>query len=333
MKTKDLLSICILSIASVFGMSSCGKFTTKGVPYYNYDPYDYTFRFSSKYNPDPASHFNAGTNELSDPPLSIFENRDNSIEYWNKRIRILEKERRWRRHEPRYIKNCTKWLTMFYADLYASGGNMQAFSEKYAQNIDSVLRPTLAAAYEKANNGAGGLDWALFAFSLKNPAEAQQLKISYSKNHWFNVQLPGKDTLILKVRIEDDRPQPLINGLLKPKQNIIMTPLCRMKAHALVELYHDMGELTNKDFTDKYAASFEPEILDTLRYGDRDGYDWDKLKIGKEKFTDIRDEDITYLGDDWFFIAPLRHNVGFIALQMKVSGTKFKITGFKVPEP
>jgi hypothetical protein len=238
----------------------------------------------------------------------------------------------WKNHEPRYIKKCTKWLQRFYADLYASGGNMQAFSEKYAQNIDSVLRPTLAAAYEKANNRAGGLDWALFAFNLKNPAEAQQLKISYSKNHWFNVQLPGNDTLTLRVRIEDCRPKVLINGLLKPQGNIIMTPFCRMRAHALVQLYHDLGELSNKDFTEKYVLSFAPEILDSLRYGDRDGYDWDKLKIGKEKFTDIRDEDITYLGDDWFFIAPRHRSAGFIALQMNESSWFFKVTGYKVPD-
>jgi hypothetical protein len=257
---------------------------------------------------------------------------NDELAYINANVRRHNARVYWELNEPRYIKKCTKWLTTFYADLYASGGNMQAFSEKYAQNIDSVMRPTLNAAYEKANNGAGGLDWTLFAFNLKNPAEAQQLKISYSKEHWFNVQLPGKDTLILKVRIEDYKPKILINGLLKPQGNIIMTPLCRMKAHALVELYHDMGKLTNKDFTDKYAITFTPEILDTLRDGDRKGYDWDKLKIGKEKFTDIRDEDITYLGDNWFFIASLRRSAGFIALQMKVSGTKFKITGFKVPD-
>lgn len=313
MKIKLLALQCVSTLI----IASCSTPAKYEGPFFEI-PFAY-----NPYRPNPLSPENKFIYKIDD----LFEN-DSVI----RERRYWERVNSWRHHEARYIKKCVKWLRSFYTDLYTCGGNLQDLSAKYAANIDSVLRTTLAAAYERDNPQGEGLDWALFGFNVKDSTELRALEISYDQNRWFNVRLLKKDTLILRVRIEDYKPKILINGLLNPTHNTIMTPFIRMKIRALVKLYHELDSCNYDDFTKRYEKTFSLNVLDSLQAAGKNVYNWDKLKLGKEKFAAIRDEDVSYLGDDWFLIAPMRRKVGLVVIQLKEIGPNFKVTEIKVPE-
>ena len=246
---------------------------------------------------------------------------DEYIEKWWQKRQYEKKQAKWRRHKKKFYKNGLKFLNTFYDDLYAANGS--AFTEKYASHVDSVLMPALG-------KDDGQLAWDVFGKQPEEASERKRITITPYQEHWFNVQVPGPDTLNIKVRIDDDK-NFLINGLQNTAKGINLSPLIRVKSVFLARFYNQLYSETDWDhFNGMYLSHLSDDVRNALHRGSST-YEWSQLKIGKDESLKFKTDDITYDRDNWFVVHPKNSDNLKARIQLKVIDDKLVITGLINP--
>ena len=254
-------------------------------------------------------------------PDRLFDYTDEYIEKWWQKRQYEKKQAKWRRHKKKFYKNGLKFLNTFYDDLYAA--NESDFTEKYASHVDSVLMPALG----KDN---GQLAWDVFGKQPEEASERKRITITPYQEHWFNVQVPGPDTLNIKVRLDDDK-NFLINGLQNTAKDISLSPLIRVKSVFLARFYTQLYSETDWDqFTGMYLSHLSDDVRNALHRGSNI-YEWSQLKIGRDESLKFKTDDITYDRDNWFVVHPKNSDNLKARIQLKVIDDKLVITGLVVP--
>ena len=248
---------------------------------------------------------------------------DEYIEKWWQKRQYEKKQAKWRRHKKKFYKNGLKFLNTFYDDLYAANGS--AFTEKYASHVDSVLMPALG-------KDDGQLAWDVFGKQPEEASERKRITITPYQEHWFNVQVPGPDTLNIKVRLDDDK-NFLINGLQNTAKGINLSPLIRVKSVFLARFYNQLYSETDWDhFTGMYLSHLSDDVRLALNgYGKNTAYNWNLLKIGRDESLKFKTDDITYDRDNWFVVHPKNSDNLKARIQLKVIDNNLVITGLVVP--
>ena len=254
-----------------------------------------------------------------DLPYSDYS--DEYIDKWWKERQYAKKLAKWQRHKKKFYKNGLKFLNTFYDDLYAANGS--DFTEKYASHVDSVLMPALG-------KDDGQLAWDVFGKQPEEASERKRITITPYQEHWFNVQVPGPDTLNIKVRLDDDK-NFLINGLQNTARGINLSPLIRVKSVFLARFYNQLYSETDWDhFTGMYLSHLSDDVRNALHRGSST-YEWSQLKIGRDESLKFKTDDITYDRDNWFVVHPKNSDNLKARIQLKVIDDKLVITGLVVP--
>ena len=257
------------------------------------------------------------------------EAKDWGVERWNDYVAQMTKKAKWERHKDKFYKKGKVFLETFYADLYAPKANWQAFSEKYASHLDTVLLPLLKSTYDK-RHASMGVAWEAFGWHVDDTNESQRLSIKPYKDHWFEVQVVDADTHRVRVRIDNDRKY-IINGLYNPDQNITMSPLIKVKKLFLRNFYNDMSRETDVEkFTKMYKSHCADFILKAL-LKDTGEYDWSLLSIGKGDMQEITEDDIDYERDGWLWVKPQWYDGPEVRVQLALIKDKLVITGLINP--
>ena len=313
---KNVINFVIMLFSAISMLSSCSASL-------NHADYDYHGYYRT-YDPGIiSSDFRSFHYGYSFPHMS---GRD--IESWNTYVENKKKKAKWERHKDKFYKKGKVFLETFYADLYAPKANWQAFSEKYASHLDTVLLPLLKSTYEK-RHASIGVAWEAFGWHVDEANEGQRLNIKPYKDHWFEVQIVDTDTHRVRVRIDNDRKY-IINGLYNPDQNITMSPLIKVKKLFLRNFYNDMSRTDKDTFTKKYERHCTELILNAMRT-DQGKYNWDLLSIGKDGMHPVMESDISYDRDGWLWVKPRWYDGPEVRVQLALIKDKLVITGLINP--
>lgn len=323
---KKVLLNYLLIIASFYWFSGCsptpidkhGKPLYPVYPIATYDPGTINTSFD---------YFHPPTGSTLHMPLDA-EAKDWGVERWNDYVAQMTKKAKWERHKDKFYKKGKVFLETFYADLYDPKANWQAFSEKYASHLDTVLLPLLKSTYEK-RHASIGVAWEAFGWHVDEANEGQRLSIKPYKDHWFEVQMVDTDTHRVRVRIDNDRKY-IINGLYNPDQNITMSPLIKVKKLFLRNFYNDMSRTDKDTFTKKYERHCTELILNAMRT-DQGKYNWDLLSIGKDGMHPVMESDISYDRDGWLWVKPRWYDGPEVRVQIALVKDKLVITGLINP--
>ena len=324
MKRMNLLLLCYTTVMSVLCACSASCPSTKKSDWFHTDYYKLQ-GFHELHGENPLwpeldyQNFDIRNAGYNIPDWLNYS--DEYIDKWWKERQYAKKQAKWRRHKKKFYKNGLKFLNTFYDDLYAANGS--AFTEKYASHVDSVLMPAL----DKDN---GQLAWDVFGKQPEEASERKRITITPYQEHWFNVQVPGPDTLNIKVRLDDDK-NFLINGLQNTAKGISLSPLIRVKSVFLARFYNQLYSETDWDhFTGMYLSHLSDDVRNALHRGSST-YEWSQLKIGRDESLKFKTDDITYDRDNWFVVHPKNSDNLKARIQLKVIDNNLVITGLVVP--